>query len=154
MSEGNLPDWMTEEDDGSITVSFADLKKKPKLDGTEVSSLTLREPTVADELAIENIKSFGQRECRAIANLTEQSPEAIGGLTMRQYGRLQDAYGVFFRLTEQQVRVGALRLARHTGWAEAEIMAMPVSRFIWWLEGLPKQDAQPVYLVDVKGRGR
>jgi len=48
--------------------------------------------------------------------------------------------------------VGALRLARHTGWAAAEIMAMPVSRFIWWLEGLPKQDAHPVYLVDVKGR--
>lgn len=39
MSEGKLPDWMTEEDDGSITVSFADLKNKPKLDGTEVSSV-------------------------------------------------------------------------------------------------------------------
>ncbi len=33
-------------------------------------------------------------------------------------------------------------------------MAMPVSRFIWWLEGLPAHDAQPVYLVDVKGRTR
>ncbi|WP_299084336.1 phage tail assembly protein [uncultured Ruegeria sp.] len=95
MSEGNLPDWLTEEDDGSMTVSFADLKNKPKLDGTEVSSLTMREPTVADELAIEKIKSVGERESQAIANLTEQSPEAIRGLTMRQYGRLQDAYGVF-----------------------------------------------------------
>ena len=95
MSEGKLPDWLTEEDDGSITVSFKDLKNKPKLDGTEVSSLTMREPTVADELAIEKIKSVGERESQAIANLTEQSPEAIRGLTMRQYGRLQDAYGVF-----------------------------------------------------------
>jgi len=95
MSEGKLPDWLTEEDDGSMTVSFADLKNKPKLDGTEVSSLTIREPTVADELAIEKIKSVGERESQAIANLTEQSPEAIRGLTMRQYGRLQDAYGVF-----------------------------------------------------------
>ncbi|WP_298937551.1 phage tail assembly protein [uncultured Ruegeria sp.] len=95
MSEGKLPEWLTEEDDGSMTVSFADLKNKPKLDGTEVSSLTMREPTVADELAIEKIKSIGERESQAIANLTEQSPETIRGLTMRQYGRLQDAYGVF-----------------------------------------------------------
>jgi len=95
MSEGKLPDWLTEEDDGSMTVSFKDMKNKPKLDGTEVSSLTMREPTVADELAIEKIKSVGERESQAIANLTEQSPEAIRGLTMRQYGRLQDAYGVF-----------------------------------------------------------
>jgi len=95
MSEGKLLDWLTEEDDGSMTVSFKDLKNKPKLDGTEVSSLTMREPTVADELAIEKIKSVGERESQAIANLTEQSPEAIRGLTMRQYARLQDAYGVF-----------------------------------------------------------
>jgi len=33
-------------------------------------------------------------------------------------------------------------------------MAMPVSRFIWWLEGLPKHEAQPVFLVDVKGPKR
>ncbi|QEP30306.1 hypothetical protein C6Y53_18930 [Pukyongiella litopenaei] len=46
----------------------------------------------------------------------------------------------FYGLTRKQVRAGALRLARHTGWAEAEIMAMPVSRFIWWIEGLPKNE--------------
>lgn len=55
----------------------------------------MREPTVWDELSIEKIKSLGERESQAIANLTEQSPEAIRGLTMRQYARLQDAYSAF-----------------------------------------------------------
>ncbi len=95
MSERKRPDWLTEEDDGSITISFGDMKNKPTLDGTEIGSLRMREPTVADELAIEKIKSVGERESQAIANLTDQSPEAIRGLTMRQYGRLQDAYGTF-----------------------------------------------------------
>jgi hypothetical protein len=36
------------------------------------------------------------------------------------------------------VRNGTLALASHTGWSCAEIMGMRTSRFIFWLEGLPK----------------
>jgi hypothetical protein len=30
-----------------------------------------------------------------------------------------------------------LALARHTGWPWADIAVMSISRFIFWLEGLP-----------------
>lgn len=36
-----------------------------------------------------------------------------------------------------QIRQGTLALAGHTGWSLAEISALTVSRFIWWIEGLP-----------------
>nr|DAV41257.1 MAG TPA: hypothetical protein [Caudoviricetes sp.] len=31
-----------------------------------------------------------------------------------------------------------LALASHTGWSAAEILAMPSSVFVWWIEGLPR----------------
>jgi outer membrane biogenesis lipoprotein LolB len=38
------------------------------------------------------------------------------------------------------VRRGTLALASHTGgWAKEAIMRMPVSEFLWWLDGLPRQ---------------
>nr|DAX45249.1 MAG TPA: hypothetical protein [Caudoviricetes sp.] len=43
-------------------------------------------------------------------------------------------------MTDQYVRAGALALAAHTGWSCAEIMNMRSSRFIWWLDGLPRED--------------
>jgi len=33
-----------------------------------------------------------------------------------------------------------LALARHTGWALAEIRQMPVREFLWWIEGLPRHE--------------
>jgi len=32
-----------------------------------------------------------------------------------------------------------LALASHTGWSLAEILALPTSRFLWWVAGLPRQ---------------
>jgi hypothetical protein len=32
-----------------------------------------------------------------------------------------------------------LSLASHTGWSQAEIFNMRTSRFLWWLDGLPKE---------------
>nr|DAS58259.1 MAG TPA: hypothetical protein [Caudoviricetes sp.] len=37
------------------------------------------------------------------------------------------------------MRAGALALASHTGWSCAEILAMRTERFVWWLEGLPRE---------------
>jgi hypothetical protein len=88
--------WLVENDDGSITVKFDDMKRPPKIDGTEVKSLTLREPTVNDQLIADKGSSHaGDKEVSIIANLTEQAPEAISGMTLKQYGRLQDAYAFF-----------------------------------------------------------
>jgi hypothetical protein len=47
---------------------------------------------------------------------------------------------VFFNwLTPDDVRAGSLYLARFTGWPVSDIEAMPVSKFMWWIEGLPKK---------------
>ncbi|MCG7627293.1 hypothetical protein MHM88_05705 [Epibacterium sp. MM17-32] len=39
-------------------------------------------------------------------------------------------------MTPEAARLGALLIARETGWSCAEISAMSVSRMNWWLEGL------------------
>lgn len=96
MLEGKLPDWLTEEADGFITVSFKDMKQGAVIDGTEVAELRMREPTVADQLIQEKKhRNKGDAEVAIIANLTEQSPDAILGLTMRQYNRLGTALAFF-----------------------------------------------------------
>lgn len=41
-------------------------------------------------------------------------------------------------MTGREVRAGALALAAHAGWSCNEIMQMRVSRFLWWLDGLPR----------------
>ncbi|CRD45935.1 hypothetical protein BN1263160037 [Stenotrophomonas maltophilia] len=43
----------------------------------------------------------------------------------------------FYHLTLPQIRQGALALAGHTGWGLHEIMTLRVSKFIWWIQGLP-----------------
>ena len=96
MNEGNLPDWLTEEDDGSCTISFKGSKRLPKIDGTEVSELRMREPSVEDQLTEEKRHPHkGDVEIAIIANLTEQSPEAIRGLSMRHYNRCASALAFF-----------------------------------------------------------
>ncbi len=95
MDDLKLPSWLTENEDGSLTVSFKDMKRQPEIDGTKISSLSMREPTAGDELAVEKINSDGEREIQLFANLCEQSPEGIRGLTMRQYNRIADAYRFF-----------------------------------------------------------
>lgn len=94
MDKNELPKWLTEQDDGSLLISFQDLKKRPSFDGTEVAQIAMREPTVQDQLtADKSHKHAGDKEVAMIANLTEQSPEAISALTMKQYARCQEALG-------------------------------------------------------------
>lgn len=42
-------------------------------------------------------------------------------------------------MTSHEVRAGVMALAAHTGWSCREILGMPVSRFLWWWEGLPPE---------------
>ncbi|AVO37402.1 phage tail assembly protein [Pukyongiella litopenaei] len=88
MNEGNK--WIVEHDDGSVTVKFDD--RPLMIDGTEVKSLLMREPTVNDQLiADKGTSSSPEGEIALIANLCEIAPETVRGITMRQYRRLQDA---------------------------------------------------------------
>jgi len=73
--------------DGSVTVKFDD--RPLKVDGTEVKSLTLREPTVEDQLiARKSGADPAEAEVVLTANLCD-------GFTMRQYSRLQTALAGF-----------------------------------------------------------
>mgnify|MGYP001129421065 CR=1 FL=1 len=96
MDEKELPEWLTENDDGSLQVSF---KGCPiMIDGTKVEALVMREPTVGDQLAaepVEKAKGPGWAEVTMIANLVEQAPEVIQGLTLRRYLRVQTALQFF-----------------------------------------------------------
>ena len=87
--------YLKENEDGSITIDFTD--RPLTIDGTKVNALTMREPDVEDQLT--GRKQGGgdeaESEIAVFANLTEQSPDTIRKLKLRQYARLQRAYEVF-----------------------------------------------------------
>lgn len=88
-----MSDYLKKNSDGSITVT---LEKGVKVDGATIKALTMREPTVEDQLtAQEATKSAGRAEVAVIANLCEVAPNDIARLTLRDYGRVQEAYGDF-----------------------------------------------------------
>ncbi len=63
------------------------------VDGTEVTTLRLREPTVQDQIAASETKgSSARQEITMIANLCEISPDAVCQLSLRDYKKLQQAF--------------------------------------------------------------
>lgn len=77
---------------------FADitLRRAVEIDGAEVTGLRMREPTVADQLALDKMKGGeAEREITLMANLCEVSPEAIQSLKLADYKRLQEAFRLF-----------------------------------------------------------
>lgn len=91
MIEQELPDFLTENTDGSIGVT---LLRGVEVDGNKRMGLTLREPAVSDMLAAEaGSKSAAVSEVTLIANLAEVPPETIQNAKMRDYSRLQEALG-------------------------------------------------------------
>jgi len=92
MSEQKNPDYLTETSDGFLI----DLATPIDLDGTQTSRVTMREPTVQDQLDVQAIKaSEAYREVTLMANLCSLAPEQIKAMTMRNYRRLQGALEVF-----------------------------------------------------------
>ena len=85
--------WLKTQADGTVEIDFTDCPIP--MDGTEVKKLTMREPTVGDQLAVNGMATAPEREIAMIANLCEQAPDMLHKLTLRQYGRLQDAYASF-----------------------------------------------------------
>lgn len=81
MSE--LPDFITENPDGSLVVTFSD-----------GHFITMREPLVEDQLATKGTSE--QREVTMMGNLCGLSPSEVGKLTSRNYRRLQTALASFF----------------------------------------------------------
>lgn len=74
---------------------FVDVKlKRPlNIDGAEVTMLRMREPTVADQLAIDDIKGGDTaREITLMANLCEIAPDDVKKLTLHDYKEVQKAF--------------------------------------------------------------
>jgi len=59
-------------------------------------TLTMREPTVEDQLQADEVKGVqGRQEVWLFANLCEVTPADIGRLTLPDYRKLQEAYAGF-----------------------------------------------------------
>lgn len=79
--------------DGSAAIT---LSRPLEIDGARVLVLTLREPTVADQLAAEaNKRSEAEQEIAMLANLCMVQQDDIKRLTLRDYKRLQAAFLLF-----------------------------------------------------------
>lgn len=60
--------------------------------GTEVKALRMREPTVADQLAVDEKGSNSAQEIAMFSNLCEISPDDIKRMKLRDYRKLQTAF--------------------------------------------------------------
>lgn len=70
-----------------------ELSRPMVIDGAQVKALRMREPTVADQLASEEMKgSDSAKEIAMLANLCEVSPDDIKRLTLKDYKKLQAAF--------------------------------------------------------------
>lgn len=78
------------EDDGSATITLAG---KVEMDGVKITTISMREPTVRDQLAGEKAKGGdAEKEISIFASLCEQTPAFIESLSLRNYKRVQAAY--------------------------------------------------------------
>jgi hypothetical protein len=87
------PAYITEGADGSMTVTLA---RGFNVSGAKTNELTLREPSLADQLTSQKLGTSAESEVALLANLAEVSPDDLRGLKMRDYQRLQEALGFFY----------------------------------------------------------
>jgi hypothetical protein len=81
------------EGDGHIDVT---LKRPIEIGGTTITMLRIREPSVADQLAMDTLKgSDAEREVGLFANLCVVTPADIQKLKLADYKRLQEAFRSF-----------------------------------------------------------
>lgn len=78
--------------DGFVDVELA---RGLKVAGSTVTKVRMREPTVADQLAIDKITGDAAKEMALLANLCELTPDDLKGLTLKDYRRLQQAFAGF-----------------------------------------------------------
>lgn len=88
------PKYLTYGDSGECRI---DLSQTLTLaNGEQVSHLTMREPTVEDQIVHDELRgSDAVREVTMFANLCEVDPADIRKLTLKNYKRFQEAYQGF-----------------------------------------------------------
>jgi hypothetical protein len=84
---------MSEKKFGSVDIQ---LSKPIKVGGAEVAALRMREPTVADQMAMDKVSgSDAERELVLVANLCLVAPSDLHQLTLRDYKKVQAALVAF-----------------------------------------------------------
>lgn len=72
------------------------LSKPLDVDGTKVDTLTMREPTVGDQLVMEEIGGTpGNQEVNLFANLCGITAAQVKKLSIKDYKKIQAAYAGF-----------------------------------------------------------
>lgn len=80
--------------DGVVEIT---LSRPLDISGSKVKVLRMREPTVNDQLVMEESqKSDAMKELTLMANLCDMSPDDIRLLTLRDYKRVQVGLQTFF----------------------------------------------------------
>ena len=93
MEKKNSPEDYVVEKDGFAEVT---LSRPRTIEGAKVETLRVREPTVEDMERHQDGKGTdAQREVQMLANLCELPPEEIRKFPLRDYARLQAAFGLF-----------------------------------------------------------
>lgn len=89
MADNTNNAWLDYNDDGAhITLS-----KPMDIDGAKVTVLTMREPTVADQMANDSVKGGDAiKEVTMLSNLCTVTPDQLKSLTLRDYKRVQTAF--------------------------------------------------------------
>lgn len=86
------PEFLQINDDNIVIT----LKKGVEIDGAQVKALTMREPTVEDNLAMDAYKGTdAEKELFTFGNLCGVAPDDLRKLTLRDYGRVQAAFTNF-----------------------------------------------------------
>lgn len=87
---------MTEEAKAASGVVDVELSRAIDVDGKQVQVLHMREPIVADQLALDGMKgSDALKEVMLLANLCNISPDDIKRIPLSDYRRLQRAFSGF-----------------------------------------------------------
>jgi hypothetical protein len=86
-------EWLKENDDGSVTIT---LSRPLEVNGATLRELTLREPTLDDQVASNEARgSDVVKEITLFANLCTVTPADLRRLKLRDYMRIQAAFGNF-----------------------------------------------------------
>lgn len=91
MSETKIPDYIKfSESKADVTLS-----RPLEISGAKVSVITMREPTVADQIAAEQLGTGAEADVQYMANLCQITPDDVRRLPLRDFKRLQKAFSFF-----------------------------------------------------------
>lgn len=86
-----VPDYI-EMLDGKAVIT---LSREADIGGAKVKTLTMREPTVDDQIAAEKLGTTGEADKHYMANLCMVTPADVGRLPLRDFKRLREAFDFF-----------------------------------------------------------